>query len=83
MAFSIGGAVSIEDISRDSFRLAAREAGLGERMALQRFDAMANRFRSALHESAAELAHDGYVKASALEDRILQSAGIRYADGKA
>ena len=83
MAFSIGGAVSIDDISRDCFRLAAREAGLGERMALQRFDAMANRFRSALHESAAELAHDGYVKASALEDRILQSAGIRYADGKA
>lgn len=76
MAFSIGGASALDDISRDSFRAAAQEVGLGERMAMRRFDAMADRFRSALHESAAELVHDGYPKAAELENRILDTAGI-------
>ena len=76
MAFSIGEATALDDISRDSFRAAAREAGLGERMAMRRFDAMAARFRKALHESAAELVHDGYPKAAELEKRILDTVGI-------
>ena len=76
MAFSIGEAKALDDISRDSFRAAAREAGLGERMAMRRFDAMAARFRKALHESATELVHDGYLKAAELEERILDTAGI-------
>ena len=77
MAFSIGGATALDDITRDSFRTAAREAGLGERMAMRRFDAMADRFRKALHESAAELVHAGYPKAAELEERILDTAGVK------
>ena len=76
MAFSIGEAKALDDISRDSFRAAAREAGLGERMAMRRFDEMAARFRKALHESATELVHDGYLKAAELEERILDTTGI-------
>ena len=77
MSFSIGGTMSLDDMSRDSFRVAAREVGLGERMALRRFDAMAERFRMALHESAVDLARDGYNKAIELENRILENAGIK------
>ena len=77
MAFCIGGAFSLEDLTRDSFRLAAGEAGLGERMAMRRFDAMAGRFRAALHESAKELISSGYVKAEEIESKILDRAGIR------
>ena len=71
MAFNIGGTMSLDDMSRESFRVAAREVGLGERMAMRRFDAMADRFRTALHESTVELAHDGFNKAAELEDAIL------------
>ena len=77
MSFRIGGTMALDDMSRDSFRVAAREVGLGERMALRRFDAMAERFRTALHESAADLARDGYNKAAELENRILKTAGIK------
>ena len=77
MSFGIGGTTALDDISRDSFRAAAREVGLGERMALRRFDAMAERFRTVLHESAADLARDGYNKATELENRILETAGIK------
>ena len=59
MSFRIGGTMALDDMSRDSFRAAAREAGLGERMALRRFDAI------------------GYNKATELENRILETAGIK------
>ena len=77
MAFSIGGALSLDDLTRDSFREAAREVGLGERMAMRRFDAMAERFRAALHAASEDLQADGYPKAAEIEDRILQTAGIK------
>ncbi len=77
MAFSIGGTFSIDALTRDSFREAAGEAGLGERMALHRFDGMAARFRPALHKAAGQLIREGYRKAGEIEQRILQTAGIR------
>ncbi len=77
MAFSIGGSLSLDEITRDSFRDAAADAGLGEKMAIRRFDEMAGRFRTVLHESAEELTREGYPKAAEIENRILQTAGIR------
>ena len=76
MAFRIGGAPSLDDLGRDAFRQAAREIGLGERMAMRRFDAMAARFRTALHASAEELTGAGYPAAAEIESRILAHAGI-------
>lgn len=67
----------MDDISRDAFRSAAGEAGLGERMAVRRFDDMAKRFRTALHESAEELVRAGYLKAAEIEVGISQTAGIK------
>ncbi len=77
MAFCIGGALSLDELTRDSFRQAAREVGLGERMAMRRFDAMAERFRAALHAASEELQADGYPKAAEIEARILETAGIK------
>ena len=73
MAFFIGGALSLDDLPRDSFRLAAREVGLGERMAMRRFDTMCEKFRPALHASAEELAAAGFPKALEMEQRILET----------
>jgi serine/threonine-protein kinase HipA len=76
MAFYIGGALFLDDVTEDAFRQAARDVGLGERMAMRRFDEMCRRFKPALHESAEELIAAGYNKAAELEARILQSGGI-------
>ena len=76
MAFRIGEVYSINEMSRESFRQAAGEIGIGERMAMRRFDAMADRFQTALHESAEELADEGYLKAKEIENRILWKAGM-------
>ena len=77
MAFRIGGALSLDDMSRDSFLLAARDVGIGERMAVRRFDSVCGRFRAALHESAEVLAAEGYPMAAELEESILETGGIR------
>lgn len=77
MAFFLGGALLLDDLSRDSFRLAAREVGLGERMAMRRFDAMCEKFKPALHASAKELAAAGFPKALELEQRILEAGAVR------
>ncbi len=77
MAFRIGGASSLEEIDREAFRLAAREAGLGERMALRRFDALCEGFEDALRSSAEELAAQGISKAPELAERILTTGGVR------
>lgn len=76
MAFFIGGELLLDDLTRDSFRLAAREIGLGERMALRRFDEMCERFPAALHDAAEELTAAGFSKAAALEQRILETGGV-------
>ena len=77
MAFSIGGAYAVEDITNESFRLAANDAGIGERLAMRRFTEMSDRFRSALHTSAAELSSAGYPLAEEIEQRILHEGVIR------
>ncbi len=76
MAFQIGGDLSINDIDRNSFRRAASEAGLGERMAMKHFDAMADNFLPALHASAAELHALGFKGGSVLEKKIKKTGGI-------
>lgn len=78
MALYIGDALSIDDISRDSFRIAAKEIGLGDRIAMNHFDDMCKRFCPALHEAAAGLSATGFSNAAQIEARILESGGIRH-----
>lgn len=76
MAFYIGGQHKIDQISADTFRLAAREAGLGEKMAMKYFNEMSNSFEAALTEAARRLIGMGFPKAAAIRERILQTGGI-------
>ena len=77
MAFSISGVYSIDEIKREHFSKAAKDAGLGERMAMRRFDDICVRFRKALREATKELVSAGYPKAEDMEARILKSGGIK------
>ena len=76
MAFRIGGEINIDDITTDSFRMAAEQVGLGKRMAMKRFDEMRERFSPSLRQSAEELVAAGYSKASEIAKQILCSGGI-------
>lgn len=74
----LGRECLIDEISEASFRLAARDAGLGERMAVRRFDELRERFQTALHLSAEELSDTGYPLAQKIERGILQEGGIKH-----
>ena len=54
MAFSIGNEYDIKKITRDSFRREAANIGLGEQMAMKRFDYLANAFPDALNKACDE-----------------------------
>ena len=77
MAFRIGGDHSIDNVSRKSFRAAAGECGIGEKMAMKRFDGICGRFRQALDDTAEELREDGFTGAPALSEKILATSGFR------
>lgn len=76
MSFHIGGRTSIDEIDRNAFADAAREVGLGQRIALRRFDAMADQFESALRQSADELAEAGYYNAFPMMQSVLETGGV-------
>ena len=75
MAFRIGDARVLDDISRHSFLLASSEAGLGQAMALKRFDRMAQSFPAAMEKAAGQLAEAGYPEAEELKNTILEQGG--------
>jgi serine/threonine-protein kinase HipA len=79
MAFNIGGEYSIDDITRASFNRAARDVGLGESLAMKRYDMLLEKFEKALRESTKVLVDMGFNKAENIENRILQTGGIRKA----
>ena len=76
MAFYIGPDISLNRIGIDSFEAAAREAGLGMRMAMARFRNMKEHFEASLQSSAEELKQQGFEKAYDLRDRIMDLGGI-------
>ncbi len=76
LAIHIGGACSLDEVTRSSFKKAAADAGLGGRMALRRLDAMKKKFTDALHRSAEELYAAGFENALDMEKRILEHGGI-------
>lgn len=78
MSIFSGGVLSLDELSREAFQRAAREIGLGERMAMRRFETMCEVFRTALHQSALELLIEGFPKALAIEQRILETGGIQH-----
>ena len=82
MAFSIGNAGVIEDVTENSFREAAKEAGLGEALALDRVDSMTEKFRPALASACEDLMKQGFSDAERIKDVILRTGGIRQITGR-
>ena len=76
LAIRIGGASTIDEVGREDFARAAVDAGLGEKMAMRRFDSVRSKFRRAIHEAAEELTEAGFVNALSMEERILKNGGI-------
>ncbi len=81
MAFSIGGDLLVDDITTESFQRAAEQVGLGERLAMSRFDDICGRFREALDASAGELAELGFFQAEQIAQTILERGGINRMNG--
>lgn len=77
MAFAIGGGKSLDSIDRTSFKRAAREAGIGEKLAMQHFDRIADSFENALHDSGKELMDKGFSQTGMICDSILRCGGYR------
>ncbi|MBQ4425086.1 MAG: HipA domain-containing protein [Lachnospiraceae bacterium] len=74
MAFSIGGEPDIRNVTDDSFRLAAKDAGLGEKLAMARLAEMRERFPGALLAAAGELEEAGFQRAGMLAEKIGKKA---------
>ena len=72
MSFSIGGEYAIGEINEECFRQAARECGLGEKMAMNRFRNMRDKFQTSLRAAAESLTSQGYGKAGEVAERILK-----------
>ena len=76
MAFSVGNAVLIDEITEHSFREAASEIHIGERFAIGRYNYICDHFREALREAADELMESGFSKAGEIEEKILRTGGF-------
>lgn len=72
MAFHIGDEYNLDKITRNSFKLAARECGLGEKIAMNHFDRMKEGFTAALDKAANILTEQGFEKAEELRGKILE-----------
>ena len=75
MAIGIGGERNIDVIGRNYFANAASDAGLNPRIALKRFDMMADRFEKALSTAAENLSEEGYFNAKVIKEKILKHGG--------
>lgn len=77
MAFGIGGEINLSSISRKSFEEAARKAGLGVRMAMNRFDTLAAHLEDALNLASRTLETQGFEEAERIREEIMNRGGIR------
>lgn len=77
MSISIDGKYSIDDIARSSFEKEAENVGLGVKMAMKRFDRMAEEFEAALRDAGDALEEQGFKGAVSLREKILETGGIR------
>lgn len=77
MSFSIGGVYAIDEITRESFQAAAKEVGLGEKMALKRFDGLTDKFETALTKAAGELNRMGFPYAEKIKQQIWETLPYR------
>ena len=78
LSMRLGDATTLDAVSEDSFRKAAHEVGIGEKLAMKRLTAMAEKFEAALNTTAEELAAQGFTNAAQLRDQILLTGGYSH-----
>lgn len=78
MAIGIGGERNLDTIGRSHFEEAASEAGLNHRIALKRFDTIADSFEQALNIAAENLTEQGYTNANEIKEKILKNGGYSH-----
>ncbi|MCR4650744.1 MAG: hypothetical protein K5662_03205 [Lachnospiraceae bacterium] len=71
MSFSIGGARDLDDVDEERFKALAASVGIGEKLAMNNYHKIFDRFESALKESAKELQELGFGNAKTIAERIL------------
>lgn len=76
MAFRINGKDDVSLIQRADFGAAAKEAGIGRKMALDHFDILAGRLESALTDAAGELYDQGFRRAGEFSRQIMGKGGM-------
>ena len=71
MSFNIGGKRTLDEIGQEDFKVMASEAGIGERIAMNVYEDILNRFENSIRESADLLSSMGFANALDIGDRIL------------
>ena len=78
MAMAIDGELDIRKITKESFRAEARHIGLGERIAMRRFEQMQNSFERALAQAKEEIQDAGYPGVEEIYEKILRKNQPNY-----
>ena len=78
LSMHFGDATTLDAVSENSFRKAAHEVGIGEKLAMKRLTAMTEKFEAALNTTAEELAAQGFTNAAQLRDQILSTGGYSH-----
>ncbi len=73
MSISIDGKYNINKITRESFENEARNVSLGVKLALNRFDKLANEFERAIRNSQLELKSQGFTSVDDICETILNN----------
>ena len=76
LSLALGGEYSLDKITETDFLIAASDAGLGGKMALNRLNQMCRMFCTALEEATDELYQAGYVNVRKTAQAILERGGI-------
>jgi serine/threonine-protein kinase HipA len=76
LSFRIGGAATLDAVTDATFEAAAREAGLGVRMAMQRYHRTVEAFIPALRAASESLQAEGFSETAVTAEQILQTGGI-------
>ena len=77
LSMRLGDATTLDAVSEDSFRKAAHEIGIGEKLAMKRLAAMVETFEAVLNATAEELAAQGFSNAMQLRDQIFLTGGYQ------
>lgn len=77
MAMSVGEIYNINEIGRSSFERQARIVGLGNSLAMKRFDALVQGFEDAMNDAKHELEGKGFDGMDEICKKILVSGGIK------